>query len=201
MMNTRSGRLLVFLGLLATGGASQASTYTAPLSGPNESPPVASPGTGFAIVDFDAAAHTLRVNATFAGLLGNTTASHIHCCLATPATGNAGVATQVPTFAGFPLGVTAGTYQNTFDTLLPSTWNPAFITANGGTAAGAEAALAAGLAAGTTYINIHTNLFPAGEIRGFLTQATSGQAPEPGSIALVAIAFGALAISRRWRSS
>ncbi|HEX8883704.1 MAG TPA: CHRD domain-containing protein [Noviherbaspirillum sp.] len=200
-MNTRSGRLSIFLGLLLTAGASHALTYTASLSGPNESPPVASPGTGFAIVDFDAAAHTLRVNETFAGLLGNTTASHIHCCLATPATGNAGVATQVPTFAGFPLGVTAGTYQNTFDTLLPSTWNPAFITANGGTAAGAEAALAAGLAAGTTYINIHTNLFPAGEIRGFLTQATGGQAPEPGSIALVAIAFGALAISRRRRSS
>jgi hypothetical protein len=200
-MKTRSGRLLVFLGLLVSAGASHALTYTASLSGPNESPPVASPGTGFAIVDFDVAAHTLRVNETFAGLLGNTTASHIHCCLATPATGNAGVATQVPTFAGFPLGVTAGTYQNTFDTLLPSTWNPAFITANGGTAAGAEAALAAGLAAGTTYINIHTNLFPAGEIRGFLTQSTSGQAPEPGSIALVAIAFGALAISRRRRSS
>jgi hypothetical protein len=200
-MKTRSGRSLVFLGLLATAGASQALTYTAQLSGPNESPPVSSPGTGFAIVDFDAAAHTLRVNETFAGLLGNTTASHIHCCLATPATGNAGVATQVPTFAGFPSGVTAGTYQNTFDTLLPSTWNSAFITANGGTAAGAEAALAAGLAAGTTYINIHTNLFPAGEIRGFLTQATTAQAPEPGSIALVAIAFGALAISRRRRSS
>jgi hypothetical protein len=200
-MNTRSGRLSIFLGLLLTGGASHALTYTASLSGPNESPPVSSPGTGFAIVDFDAAAHTLRVNETFAGLLGNTTASHIHCCLATPATGNAGVATQIPTFAGFPSGVTAGTYQNTFDTLLPSTWNSAFITANGGTAAGAEAALAAGLAAGTTYINIHTNLFPAGEIRGFLTQATTGQAPEPGSIALVAIAFGALALSRRWCSS
>jgi hypothetical protein len=196
-MKSRSGRLLIFLSLFTCAGASQALTYTAQLSGPNESPPVASPGTGFSIVNFDAAAHTLRVNETFSGLLGNTTASHIHCCLATPATGNAGVATQVPTFAGFPLGVTAGTYDNTFNTLLPASWNPAFITANGGTAAGAEAALAAGLAAGTTYINIHTNLFPAGEIRGFLTQASGGQVPEPGSIALVAIAFGALAATRR----
>lgn len=200
-MKPRSGRLLVFLGLFAAAGACQAITYTAQLSGPNESPPVASPGTGFAIIDFDATAHTLRVNETFSGLLGTTTASHIHCCLATPGIGNAGVATQVPTFAGFPLGVTGGTYQNTFDTLLAATWNPAFITANGGTPAGAEAALAGGLAAGTTYINIHTNLFPAGEIRGFLTQATSGQAPEPGSIALMAIAFGALGLTRRWKPS
>lgn len=199
-MKLCSARLLIFLGLFGTAGASQALTYTSPLSGPNESPPVASPGTGFAIVDFDAASHTLRVNETFSGLLGNTTASHIHCCLATPSTGNAGVATQVPTFIGFPLGVSAGAYDNTFNTLLPGTWNPAFITANGGTAAGAEAALAAGLVAGTAYINIHTNLFPAGEIRGFLTQATGNQVPEPGSIALVTIAFGALATSRRKKS-
>ena len=200
-MKSKSGRLLIFLGLLATASASQAVTFTAQLSGPNESPPVASPGTGFAVVEFDAAAHTLRVNETFSGLLSNTTASHIHCCVATPGTGTAGVATQLPTFIGFPLGVTSGTYDNTFNTLLPATWNPAFINANGGSAAGAEAALGAGLAAGTSYINIHSTLFPAGEIRGFLTQATSGQVPEPNTIALAAIAFGALLISYRRKSS
>src|SRR5688572_26658331 len=110
-MQSSSGRLLLFLGLFAAAGASQAITYTTELSGPNESPPVASPGTGTATVNFDAVAHTLRVNATFSGLLGNTTASHIHCCVATPGAGVAGVATQVPTFAGFPLGVTSGTYD------------------------------------------------------------------------------------------
>ena len=196
-MKPHTGRLLIFLGLMTTAAASQAITFTAQLTGPNESPPVASPGTGFAIVDFDQAAHTLRVNETFSGLLSTTTASHIHCCVATPGTGTAAVATQVPTFAGFPLGVTSGTYDNTFNTLLASTWNPAFVTASGGTVAGAEAVLAAGLLAGTSYINIHTSQFPTGEIRGFLTQAASGQAPEPGSIALLAIAFGALVTTRR----
>ena len=34
--------------------------------------------------------------------------------------------------------------------------------------AGAEAALLTGLAAGEAYLNIHTNVFPGGEIRGFL---------------------------------
>jgi CHRD domain len=55
-------------------------------------------------------------------------------------------------------------------------YNPAFVTANGGTTATAEAALLAGLAAGEAYLNIHTDNFTAGEIRGFLT-------PVPGPIA------------------
>ena len=46
--------------------------------------------------------------------------------------------------------------DQTFDTLSNSTYNAPFVTANGGTAAGAEAALFAGLAAGTAYLNIHT---------------------------------------------
>jgi hypothetical protein len=64
---------------------------------------------------------------------------------------NVGVATQVPTFSGFPLGVTSGTYSELFDLTLASSWNPAFITANGGTTAGAEARLTLGLDQGQAY--------------------------------------------------
>ena len=110
----------------------------------------------------------MRVEVTFSGLIGNTSASHIHGPTATPGVGTAGVATQTPTFIGFPLGVTSGTYDHTFDTTQTSTYNAAFVTANGGTAARAEAALAASLAAGTAYLNIHTTQYPGGEIRGFL---------------------------------
>jgi hypothetical protein len=138
------------------------------LSGPRESPPNASPGIGFADVTFDLAAHTMRVQVTFGGLLGTTTASHIHSPTAVPFAGKASVATQVPTFSGFPLGVTSGIYDMTFDTSLASTYNPAFVTANGELVAAAEAALAASLDAGTAYLNIHTTVFPGGEIRGFL---------------------------------
>ena len=107
------------------------------------------------------------VNVSFSGLTSGTTASHIHCCVAPP--GNAGVATTTPTFPGFPLGVTAGTYNQTFDMTAATSYNPAFVTANGGVAA-AEAALFAGLQTGQAYLNIHTSMFPGGEIRGFLQE-------------------------------
>ena len=57
--------------------------------------------------------------------------------------------------------------MQTFDMTQASSYNPAFVTLNGSFGA-AEAALLAGLHAGTAYLNIHTSMFPGGEIRGFL---------------------------------
>src|ERR1017187_3380567 len=168
--------------------------YDAVLNGPSESPPNASPGTGFATVDYDNSAHTLLVDVSFTGLLGPTTASHIHAATAVPFTGTAGVATTTPYFAGFPIGVTSGTYNNVLNLTLASSYNASYITANGGTTAGAEAAMAAAMAAGESYFNIHTSVFPEGEIRGFLVVV-----PEPSSVAIVFVC-GALAWSARRRT-
>jgi len=156
--------------LLFTGSAAYANpfSFAATLTGPGESPPNASPGTGSAFVTFDPVAHFMQVQVNFSGLLGTTTASHIHSPTAVPGTGTAAVATQVPTFINFPLGVTSGAYNQSFDTSLASTYNPAFVTANGGSVFAAETALFASLQAGTAYLNIHTTSFPGGEIRGFL---------------------------------
>ncbi len=164
-------------------------TYVAFMDGPSE--PTISPGTGTAIVDWDLAARSMRVRATFTGLLAGTTAAHIHAPTAVPGAGTAGVSTQVPSFSGFPLGVTSGSMDTTFDTSLASTWNPAYITANGGTIPATEAAFDLALAQGRAYFNIHSSQFPGGEIRGFLA------IPEPGSAALMGIAGLLLAARRR----
>jgi hypothetical protein len=143
-------------------------SFSTILSGAAEAPPNTSPGTGFSQVEIDLAAHTLRVRVNFSGLVAPTTAAHIHACTASPGVGTASVATQVPSFNGFPLGVTSGTYDRTFNTLDPATYNPAYLTANGGSVAFAEVALAVCLANGGAYMNVHSSTFPAGEIRGFL---------------------------------
>ena len=166
---TRALLLLTASLLLAAVPASAATLhYHCTLSGPAEAPPNASPGIGGAEVTIDNVANTMRVQCTFLGLLGNTSACHIHTPTAVAGTGTAGVATMTPAFTGFPLGVTAGSMDHTFDLTNTASYNAPFVTANGGTAAGAEAALLAGIAAGKAYFNIHTTQVPGGEIRGFL---------------------------------
>ena len=176
-MQVIASRIRVVTGLALAAALFALPAFAAPvvydvvLNGANESPPNASLGVGLGQVTIDAVAHTMRVDFDFSGLTGNTSACHIHAPTALPLTGTASVATTTPTFAGFPLGVTAGSYDNTLNMTLAGSYNPAFVTANGGNTAAAEAALFAFIAAGRAYLNVHSNVFPGGEIRAFLVPA------------------------------
>lgn len=161
-------------------------TYVATLDGASESPPNGSPATGSATVIIDAVAHTLRIITSFSGLLGSSTAAHIHI-FSGPGDANTGdtlgpVATA-PLLPNFPIGVTSGTYDQTFDTTDAASFRAAWVTDSGGTVGLAEAALFQGIEDGRAYFNVHSNIFSAGEIRGFL--ALPEQVPEPATAALL----------------
>ena len=191
---TRSHALLASAVLAMTAlNASALTVYVATLD-QNEVNPTGSPGTGTARVTIDGT--MMHVESNFSGLLGTTTVAHIHCCTALPNIGAAGVATTTPTFPGFPVGVTAGTYDMTFDMSLASSYNPAFITNNGGTALSAFSTLVGGLDASKAYFNIHTSLFGGGEIRGFLHAI-----PEPETYALMLVGLAAVGAATRRRST
>jgi hypothetical protein len=200
-MKTQSLMLKALLGPILVGiplitAKATVFDYNAILNGPSESPPNASPGTGFADVKYDNVLHTLYIDLSFSGLTGPTTASHIHAATALPGTGTAGVATTTPYFAGFPIGVTSGSYSNILDLTLSSSWNGSYITANGGTTASAEAALAAAMASDRAYLNIHTSTFGGGEIRGFLVAV-----PEPSGAVLLGLGGAVLGWVGRRRAA
>ncbi len=109
------------------------------LNGASENPPNASTGTGNISGTYDDVTNTFSFNIVFSGLTGNTTASHFHA----PAgvTTNAGVMIGN---VGFPTGVTSGNYSNSYVlTAQQEGW----------------------LLTDSIYLNIHSNVFPGGEIR------------------------------------
>jgi len=161
--------------------------YTATLLGSNEVPPTGSPGTGSAT--FTLVGTMLTINESFSGLEAPATAAHIHCC------GPVGVneIVAVP-FTPFP-NATSGTFNATVDLTLTGTYNPAFITQEGGTVALAEAGFLAALNTGDTYANIHDSIFPGGEIRGQIAFLT----PEPGTLLLLGTGIIAFAQTIRRR--
>jgi hypothetical protein len=179
-------RLLLLMVFFVASFVSYGQIYWANLSGPAEAPPNLSPGTGKSLVTIDAVANTMRVQSAFSGLLGNVTVSHIHAQTALAGTGAAGVATTTPTFTGFPSGVTAGTYDRTFNMLLGSSYNASYVTNNGGTTATAWVALRAAIGAGKAYHNVHSASFPGGEIRGFLNLCPAINVSIPDAYALPA---------------
>ena len=137
------------LAMFTTGATAQ--TYNATLDGLQEVGPNASPGTGTATLSLDGA-KMLTVHVEFNGLLGDVTASHIHCCA--------------------PAGINAGALFF----LVPPQPNVSPIDIVVGPLTGAqETALNSGL----MYVNVHTTVFLGGEIRGQIHMDAVGVESRP----------------------
>jgi hypothetical protein len=177
---------------LAAPAFAQSGTFRAVASGPAESPPNGSAGSS--LVTIEVIGTQLTVDAPFQDLTGNTTMAHVHCCTADPFTGVAPVALP---FTGFPTGVRSGTYSATVSLDDAASYDPAFLSANGGTAQGAYAALVDAMLANEAYVNIHTSAYRNGEIRGFVVAAPI---PEPAEWAMLGAGLAGLVwLGRRRR--
>lgn len=140
--------------LFSVSTASAQTTFQAFLTGLGENPPNASPATGIGTIVLNAAQTQIMVNESWSGLLSPATASHIH--------GPGGAGTNAPVlfpFSSVP-GATSGAIPTQTFSITPTQVGYLF--------------------AGYLYFNVHTSVFPGGEIRG---QALL--VPEPSSAALV----------------
>jgi CHRD domain len=151
-------------------GSVQADTwqFNVSLDGLQEVPPNASPATGTAIVLFDDVSGAMSVNGTFTGFTGLSSNAHVH--------GYAGPGTAAGVVFGltFTPGATSGTFSGNGFTNIANTLN------------------------GLTYINVHSQTFPGGEIRGQI--ANGFVIPEPGSLAVLGgLALTSLVSRRRRR--
>ncbi len=152
-MRIRDSILASVLGLAIAVPSFAQTTYVGVLSGGTEVPPVSTSATGSASVVLNAAQTQLSISVQFQNLTGTYTASHIHG--PAPAGTNAGVRW------GFS-GVAAGwVFSNAdHDGTLSN-----FITTD------VTAADVTNLNSGNFYVNVHSNLFPGGELRAQLGSA------------------------------
>jgi hypothetical protein len=124
----------------AFGARAEMVTYHATLNAAQEVPPTNSPATGSVTAVLDTATHKLTVDMTFKGFTDDVTAAHIHGPAAAGA--NAGVMVPLGTAPKSPVHVVA--------TLTTDQEKD--------------------MAAGKTYVNVHSKDHPGGAIRGQLTK-------------------------------
>jgi hypothetical protein len=171
-MKWMTSRLVILAALALLAGSARAGmVFEADLDGTQEVPPNVSPGYGTAIVTLDG--DMISVTLTWNSLLAGATAADIHTA---PAGSNG------PTVFSLALGNGAGTTDGSIDP-TPQTF-------------AITAAQVTDLMNGNDYVNVHTSLFPAGEIRGQLVLAS---VPEPSSLTLAGSGILFALLGYGWR--
>lgn len=165
--------IITLCGLLFTTTLANAQLYffDIDLDGSQEATPNFSTGWGTGTASLDWATFEFKLDFSFGGLVGLTTASHVHKA-------PIGIAGPVIIpISNLPVGVTSGDVS--FTTTITEL-------------------VATELINGNSYLNIHSQTYPGGEIRGQLV--LSGAVPEPSTYALVGAAALLTAIgARRFR--
>ena len=195
MKRVVSSLALAFTMLFSSAAFASITEFRSTMSGPSEQPPNNSPGASIANVVYDDVAMTMSFTVPFIDLLAGTTVAHLHCCTPQPLIG---IAPPAIPLDNFPVGVRNGLYERLYSLADPATYDPAFLSAQGGSVEAARNFLIEGIYSNQAYLNIHSTLFPAGEIRGFLVLANP--VPEPSSWLMLGVGlagFGMLGAKRR----
>jgi hypothetical protein len=157
----------VFVGVLGVTDVVRAHDHFGThLSGVQEVPPVFSGGHGFALVTLNDAQDELSYSLVYFEMGSPVTQSHIH--FGTPGVNGGIVAFLCSNLLGAPPGVPACPNEPGLNTV-----SGVITAANVGTGAAAQgigagdfAGLIEALEAKASYVNVHTEGFPGGEIRG-----------------------------------
>ena len=150
--------LAAFAFLLASSALDARADFSAVafLSGSGERPTSNnSPGIGMATITYEAAKDDILYNVIYSGLLANPTASHIHIGPI-----DAAGPIVLPFTNMGPPASTSGSFSGRLTN--------ADIINSATTGLTDISQIAAQIQAGNAYVNIHTSVFPAGEIRGQL---------------------------------
>jgi hypothetical protein len=146
----------LFALLVSAQAQAQVLTFTAQLSGSNEAPPVAATGSGgTATVTLDTVADTVTWVVDVFNFPTGVTAAHIHA-------GGPGVAG--PVIINFTV---VPTVSNDFR--ITGTARASDLVARPAQGVNSWEDLEQAMAAGQTYVNVHSQANPGGEIRGQLT--------------------------------
>ena len=171
-MRLRFCSLLLVSGALAF-AESPAGQFKAQLSGFNQVPPVLTAASGAVSAEFDETANTVQVTLTWSGLVGVAQSAQLHF-------GQKGVNGNIIAFlcgGGKPAcPINEGTLSAT---ITPSDVK---VIPGQGIAAGDFEALLLAIRQGAVYVNVYTDKFTAGEIRGQLGRGMGkNKNKEPGN--------------------